>query len=95
MVVSRDSLRVGVERQDVTDDFIEIFGLVEQGLAMKCGDVLVKIHSKEIETADPRLLGSRITSKVLLKIVGSFRGDGSNLLIASSISGNEENGNSM
>jgi hypothetical protein len=42
-------LRVMVERQDVCDRFIDIFGLVKEGLTMKGSHILVEIDHEKVQ----------------------------------------------
>jgi len=46
--VTARSFRVVVEAQNVSNGVIQVFGLVEQGLAMKGGEVFVEIYSEEV-----------------------------------------------
>lgn len=91
MRVARASLRLSIERKDVADGLVEVFGLVKQCLAMKRSDVLVEVDGEEIKAPDAGLELASVVLKIIMEIVGRLRSNWSDLLVASGIARDEEN----
>ena len=92
---SHRPLRVMVQRQDEGDRLVEVFGLVQQSLAVEGRDVLIEVDREEIEAAGPGIERGRIEPNDLLEILGGLGGDGPNLLVAPRVAWYEEDRNTF
>jgi hypothetical protein len=84
-------LRIRVEREDVADCLVQVISLIEEGLAMECRDILVEVHSEEIEVPDPGIDRDPIVSELTVKIIGGFGCNWADLLIAPGVARYKEN----
>lgn len=64
--------------------------MVQQGLAVKGGNVFVEVDSEEVKIAYASIERVAIVLKTLIKVSGCFGCNGPNLLVAASIAGNED-----
>ena len=83
---------VEVQREDVANGFVEILSLVEEGLAMEGGDVLVEVDGEEVQASCASLDRSLVMLQDVVEIIGCFCGDWSDLLVASGVAGDEQDG---
>lgn len=60
---------------------------------MKCCYILVEINGEEIEAPYTRIQLAVVMLEIVMEIVGSLCGDWSDLLVTSSITWDEEDGN--
>ena len=82
-----------IEREDVCNGIVEIFGLVQKCLAVKSGEVFIEIHREEINAGGSILQRLGILSDRIVIVLGRLGGQRSNLLIASSIPRYEQHRN--
>lgn len=93
VAVASLTLRVRVERKDVANSLVQVFGLIKQRLAMKGGDIFIEIDCKEVKTSDPAIKCCTIMLKVVMEVIGRLGRDGTDLLVATGITRDKENGN--
>ena len=84
--------RVEIQRKDVTNSFIQVFGLVQHRLAVEGRKVLIEVHREEVKALDARFQDRFVVLKNIMEIVCCFGGDRSDLLIAPGIARDEEDG---
>jgi hypothetical protein len=84
-----------VQRQNVRNCLVQILRLVQHRLAMERSYVLIEVDCEKVQVPDASIDRSRIVPQHIVKVGCSLCGDGSNLLVAASISGNKENWNSF
>ena len=61
-----------VERQDIRHSVIDELGLIEQGLAMKCGEVFIEVHGEEVQAGYSSLQGFRVLMYYIVVELGAF-----------------------
>ena len=84
-----------IQRENVGNSFVQVLGLIQQGLSVKGCNVFVEIGRKEIQIPDSRLKSIGILLNVALEVSGCFGGKWSDLLVASSVTSNEEYRNTL
>ena len=84
-----------VERQDVCHGFIDIFGLIEQCLAMKSRQILVEVDHEKVQAPSPGLETLFVVSDHIGIMSRGFGSQGSDLAIAAGVSGEEEDGDAV
>jgi len=62
---------------------------------MKSRDVFVEIYRKEINCSFPSLESLNVATNIIVKVVGGLGGERSDLFVTSSVSGDEEDGNTF
>lgn len=92
--VSVGNARIEVEREDVANRLIEVFGLVEEGLPVERRDIFIEIDGEEVEASDAGVVCLGVMLQDIVEVVCCLRGNGSDLLVAPGIARNEENGDS-
>lgn len=93
--ISFGSSGIEIQREYISYRLIQELGLVKQCLAMERRDVLVKIDCEEIETSGTVSDGRLVVLEDFVEVIGSFRCDGSNLLVAASIARDKEDWNTL
>lgn len=94
MTISRLALGIRVEREDIANSFVEVFGLVKQGLAVEGGNVFVEIDCKEVEAPNSGVQCRIVVLKIVMEEVCCLGCNRTDLLIAPCVARNKENGDS-
>jgi hypothetical protein len=68
--------------------------LIKKSLAVKCCYILVEINGEKIEAPYAGFQLAMIMLEIVMEIIGSFCGNWSDLLVTSSVTWDEEDGNS-
>lgn len=58
---------------------------------MESRDIFIEIYREKIESSFPSLESVGVVANVVVEVIGSLRGERSDLFIASSVTGNKEN----
>lgn len=62
---------------------------------MEGSDILVEVDCEEVETSSATIDRGFILLQHIVKVISGFGGDGSNLLVATGVSGDKEDGNTF
>lgn len=75
-----------VEGKYICHSFVQVFGLVEDGLAVKCSELFVEVDSEEVEVSRSGLEDGLVVPEDIVEVVRSLCRDWPDLLVASCVS---------